>query len=256
MSVKLRDLITGLNLDEGLIKTYPIDASIDILNRDKNFSGTFKASKFQSWLVIEFQRKDVEWTTLEAAHLFEDMVGVKEGEWSVRRLLEKLNSFGYVPAFYQTFYNGTQIEQNRFAYNKFVGSVSSGKGTSFRVLFQAKYSETLTSTDVPTTLYHATDSKNDNRILKIGLVPRRSDRYDDRVYVVCTKADVTGGLVMNLKREKNCQETTVFEIDSTNLGLVLYKDAEFKDRGFYIKKNIPPKNLKILWKTSTKSLDK
>ena len=151
MYIKLRDIITGFNLDEGLIKTYPIDTSVDILNRDKDFNGTFTAFKFQSWLVVEFQRKDVEWTTLEAAHLFEDMAGVKEGEFSLNYVLDKLNSFGYIPAFYRIFYNGTHIGQNKFSYNTLRAAISAAKGTAFQILFQAKYSETLALDNVPAT---------------------------------------------------------------------------------------------------------
>jgi hypothetical protein len=246
MYLKLRDIITGINLDEGLIKTYPIDTSIYILNRDKDFNGIFKASKFQSWLVVEFQRKDIEWTTMEAAHLFEDMVGVKEGEFSLNYVLDKLNSFGYIPAFYRTFYNGTQISQSKFVYNTLRAAISTAKGTEFQILFQAKYSETLARGDVPATLYHASDSKNDNRILKIGLIPRKSERYDERIYVVCSAENITDSLIENLKREKNCKKMTIFKIDTTGLGLVLFKDVEFKDRGFYIKKNVSPKNLELL----------
>ena len=182
MYIKLRDIITGFNLDGGLIKTYPIDTSVDILSRDKDFNGTFTAFKFQSWLVVEFQRKDVEWTALEAAHLFEDMAGVKEGEFSLNYVLDKLNSFGYIPAFHRIFYNGTQIGQNKFSYNTLRAAISAAKGTAFQILFQAKYSETLALDNVPAALYHVSDSKNDNRILKIGLIPRKTERYDERIY--------------------------------------------------------------------------
>lgn len=246
MSLKLKDLIVGLNIDEGLIKTYPIDASVGILNRNDAFSDIFVAVKFQSWILVEFKHSSVAWKDQKDAHMFEDYANIHEGEPYIHYLLKTLNALGYIPAFFSIFRSGVRINQYRFSYNKLRSSISDEAGTSYQVLFQPKYGEVLSSSEIPTILYHVSDSKNDERIKKIGLVPRSGERYDDRIYVVIDVSNITKSFVENIKHQKKCQLITMYEINSTGLNLVMYKDIEHIDRGFYIKKNIPPSRISVI----------
>lgn len=244
--LKLKDLILGTNLDEGLIRTYPIDASVDILNRDSIFKKKFNASKFQSWIVVEFHQNSLEWNDIEESHLFEDYLNIREGESEIRYLLNKLNSLGYVPSFYQILHNGTSIERQRFAYNKLLSAISNRKGTVYRILFQAKYGTILFGKDVPKVLYHAADSKYDNKISRIGLIPRGGERYDDRIYVVIDISSLTKIFIDNIKAQKHCASLTLYKIETSGLDLILYSDDEYRYRGFYIKRNISPENIELL----------
>jgi hypothetical protein len=258
MNISLKSIILGLNLDEGLIQTYPLDKTADILNRDKEFNQFFRAYiKDDKWIVIEFKPTDFDWNSLEEAHFFEDYVGMHRGN-GIKYFLEKLNLFGYIPTYVEILRNNKIKTEYRFSYNRLKNDIDDYNGDLIRLFFQPKYSEIMSSDEVPHFIFHLSELDFRNKIKKIGLVPRRNERYDDRVYVCLCESDMTPQFIKNLKREKSIKAferygkqiivdtLDLYKIDTSDLNLILYKDPEFSENGFYIKKNIPPKNITFI----------
>ena len=109
----------------------------------------------------------------------------------------------------------------------------------------AKYSDIKTD-NIPDKVYHISKIKFRDKIKKIGLLPRGNERYDDRIYVVFDKNDLTDKFIHNMKNHSGENKYDVYEILTNELNLKFYRDPEYPDKGYYIKSNIPPKNIKLI----------
>jgi hypothetical protein len=104
---------------------------------------------------------------------------------------------------------------------------------------------------IPDKLYHATPIENINSIKKEGLIPKAQDirhKYPPRIYVT-DRIGIAETLAKELKRWKNNETYTIFEIDTNRLTFDLYKDMTSAYIGnFYIQDidRIPPSHLKQL----------
>jgi hypothetical protein len=244
----LRNIIFGLNLDEGLIKTYPSDKTCKILNNDSEFKSLFRAEAKNAYsLKVSFGKKSLvdDDPTLNEMIFLENYFGVKSSD-SLTYLLKKLNTMGYYPNFY-TVMDGTRINSERFSYNNICDFIDNKSSDSaiFVVHFMAKYSEVKTD-NIPNKIYHISKTKFRDKIKKIGLTPKGNERYDERIYVVFDKNNISDKFVKNMKNHSGENQYDVYEIITTGLNLKFYKDPEFTDKGYYIKANIPPKNIKLI----------
>jgi hypothetical protein len=94
-------------------------------------------------------------------------------------------------------------------------------------------------------LYHTTDKKNLDKILRLGLVPKSKNTrsfYPERIYLSPNREwmdSIRGQL--NLDKKGDYVD---LEIQNFN-GLSLYRDVRFKG-GFYTYDNIHPKYIKVL----------
>ena len=153
MNISLKELILGLNLDEGLIKSYPLDASIRILNRDKVFNKTFIAKADDKWLVVRFTIPSSErklsiteinrWkkdNNMVAKMLDETYETPKDAELSsvidLNFLLHKLNTLGYIPAHIVLYNDIIPIEHNKFSLNRLIKYIKDNIGKTVEVYFQ------------------------------------------------------------------------------------------------------------------------
>lgn len=117
------------------------------------------------------------------------------------------------------------------------------------ITYEAKYD---IESSVPDKLYHLSIQQYTNNIIKNGLIPKTKNKISkhlDRIYVCSNindcykliprmKINFTNGKISNIK-------WIIYEIDSKNLNIKLYKDPNYNN-GFYLVDNISPKNIKII----------
>ena len=100
-------------------------------------------------------------------------------------------------------------------------------------------------------VYHLTVSQFSKSISKFGLIPKSKNKLSnhlDRIYL-CKDVDFCYKLISQMKihylNKKNIDNSwIIYEIDSSDLNLKLYKDPNYSG-GFYCVENIPPTNIKI-----------
>lgn len=112
--------------------------------------------------------------------------------------------------------------------------------------------------EVPDKLYHLSIKEFDKRISKIGLVPKSGNKLSkhlDRIYV-CSDINSCKYLIPQMKllynelkvsnRENKINTNwIIYEIDTKDLNLKLFKDPNYK-LGYYLIDNIPTHKLKII----------
>lgn len=101
--------------------------------------------------------------------------------------------------------------------------------------------------DVPPILYHATLSKNNKSISKVGLIPRSNNKkttHPDRIYFT-KDPKIADILSKDLYKNETNPDISIWEINTDGLVIRLYKDINF-EYGLYTLGNIPPNNLKLM----------
>jgi hypothetical protein len=93
---------------------------------------------------------------------------------------------------------------------------------------------------IPNILYHTSPKKFDNKISKIGFIPKTGNKlsnHPERIYLTddLETAKLFG---MDIKKTYN-EDYSVYEIDTSNLNLNLYSDINLRDSGYYAISNIP-----------------
>ena len=100
---------------------------------------------------------------------------------------------------------------------------------------------------LPKYLYHVTQNKYLNKILKIGLIPKHHDKlthHPDRIYV---SNDLKSAQEIKMFIEKTYDtEASILIIDTSDLHNKFYSDVNLRQDGFYTLNNISPKNIKPL----------
>lgn len=95
--------------------------------------------------------------------------------------------------------------------------------------------------------YHSTESKNIEKIQKIGLVPKSKNirsSHPERIYLTKNIKSIKSFIA--LRRDKDFSiKYTILEINTKDLDLKIYKDPNFKS-GFFIYDNISPERIKIV----------
>ena len=112
---------------------------------------------------------------------------------------------------------------------------------SIMFTFERKYDKEYTGTD--TTLYHITDEKYLNKIMRVGLVPKAKHKiavHPDRVYLMLTRKEIDT-LYDNVSID--IEDPIILEVDISGLDLKLYYDPNMP-QAVYTLSNIPPKNIK------------
>ena len=110
---------------------------------------------------------------------------------------------------------------------------------------EAKYDEVIE--DIPRYIYHTTLTKNDDKIQRIGLLPRTHSKlstHPDRIYFTkdLDVAHKFGSYLQDFD-DMGYGEYTIWKIDTKDLNLKLYSDVNFRGHGFYTLHNIPASNL-------------
>lgn len=127
----------------------------------------------------------------------------------------------------------------------YTDNIVSGEVTD--IIIEPKYDEIVES--LPDVLYHTTLCKNDDRISKVGLVPRSANKiasHPDRVYFT-KDLDIAHrfGKYLEEYDDEGYGEYTIWKVNTKGLNFKLYSDVNFRGNGFYTTSNIPPQNLEI-----------
>jgi len=149
MSISLKNIILGINLDEGLIKTYPIEKSVDILNRDSEFSSIYRTFISENkWIVVEFNVKDLDWESRKIEHFSENYAGLHKGD-KIEYPISKLNSFGYIPTYVKILSNEKIKDEYKFSYNRLKKDIDQYNGDVVNLYFGKKYSDIIGANEMP-----------------------------------------------------------------------------------------------------------
>jgi hypothetical protein len=168
-------------------------------------------------------------------------------------LLNSINFFGYYPSFYIT-YNESKTGYYHLKYDEsIVKKLATTAGEFlFYLVCEAKYDIEISEYELPDKLYHITDSKNKEKILRIGLVPRSKEKiykHPDRIYFSLNMDDLDY-LRHNTEFKRSTDEFSVIEFDLNalrkNKRMRFFKDENFKDKGVYTLDNVPPQFLKSI----------
>ena len=191
-------------LNEGLIKTQPTELSVRILQ--KRFPNL----------------------TIEQRELYDITI---EGEMlELKNYLPLINNLGYFVSLLTI--NGENWISD---YND--------NTIPLCIFLEPKYD--IIINPLPEKLYHATLSKNDINILKIGLCPKSKSqlsKHPERIYLTDSLERVIEfGIYISNINKKNC---SIYEINTNNLNINLYRDINMSDAGYYTNNNIAPNFLK------------
>ena len=104
------------------------------------------------------------------------------------------------------------------------------------------------------TLYHVSPVKYEEKIKKIGLIPRGQGKiaaHPERIYFTLNEEDAE--FLVNKFRDFTKGTYNLYQIDVDKLrrrnnGIRFFKDPAFTDKGIYTLSNVPPDCLKIIKK--------
>lgn len=218
---------TEINLKEGLIKSTEVDKAVGILK--KQFpTWSFQYDKDEPGFVL-YVNKDVEWDKF-------------------KKFLILSNNLGYFPSYYVTD-NKLGVNRDKYEENKIQNEFNNPNTKGIIISFEAKYDIFVDpkKDKIPDILYHVTPKENVDKILKIGLTPKSRSKkafHPERVYLM-RKIDDAEKLAKALANSSGNSNKiwTLLEIDISYLKneyFKLYKDPNFKERGYYTVNNIPP----------------
>jgi hypothetical protein len=202
-----------LNLKEGLIRTTNIGKTLNLLK-----------AVFDS--KIEYQRNS---NTFEATFNQVDK-NILNG------FLKYANNLGWFPSYITTLsYRGKWDEK---LYNSELS----------KIRFEAKFDEEVIE-KTPPELFHITPTQNAKKILQIGLVPKSRSKaayHPERVYLGRSIEDVER-LASRMYQETGYTNFSILKVDTTFIPgsyFRLYKDPNYKDKGYFTLNNIPPTAIK------------
>lgn len=120
------------------------------------------------------------------------------------------------------------------------------------IIYESKFDVVV---NIPNKLYHLSIQEYESKILKNGIVPKTKNKissHGNRIYV-CANINDCEDLVNQMKfyffdKDKINTKWVIYEINTTGLGLILYKDPNYINKGFYLLGNIPPSNINVIKK--------
>jgi len=150
------------------------------------------------------------------------------------------------------------VSKNMFPYNE---EILIGEGSIYfdnvNITYEAKYDIEF---NIPPKLYHLSISQYELEVLKWGLVPKSKSKLSkhlDRIYVCVDPKDCYNLIPrmkfhyanrkLNNKKDKLNDKWIIWEIDTSDLNIKLYKDPNYEG-GYYIVDNISPERIKIFEK--------
>lgn len=207
-------------IGEGLIKTHDPEKVIDLLNRFVNKTLDVKLHKEiggkSSGVILIYLKESFNLSKIE-------------------ELLSFMNNMGYYVA---GFFDG----KNRFTKtHEELGDKL--EGIRFEPKFDIEY--------IPENryLYHITDGKHLDKILKIGLTPKTKSKalyHPERIYLTKTIDDALNiKTIFTLQNLESDYGLISLKIDLQNLFIHLIEDSQF-DGGIYTTDNISPDHIEVV----------
>jgi hypothetical protein len=236
---------------EGLITTHPL-SSVETILRHKYSINIYKEKNYFN---LKF---------LFDIDLGKALIKLKE-------ILQLTNNLGWFPATMDAYdikgnYKHLNWDTDREQYYKKAWEPEKEDFKNFKYLITHKYTNIVfvfeAIRDIKDTygkyLYHATEVKNLDNILKEGLIPKTRSKksyHPDRIYLSKIPEDLYKYMVDVHKdsklRAKKVKDITkrfvILQIDTTKIKfyLEIFKDVNFVNKGWYTLNNIPPYSLKI-----------
>lgn len=238
--IKLTDLIKGIlrdpftgDLQEGLIKTVPIDQAMEIMGREvKNYpeldflnDGNTIILGFKLYRPTSQDRKYSTGTFYDP---------------KISKVLTLANNLGYFPSIIKYELND-QADQytKKYTPSSFRDLILNEEPTYLIFFFEAKYDPVV---EIPQYVYHITTTKFVDKIKQIGLTPKtlgKRSTHPERIYVSLTKKD-SDFLLRGLRQHFGKNQGIELTIDTSQLKDPFYEDPNFRKQGVYTYQNIPP----------------
>lgn len=238
--MKLSELVESLNiytfeeeyeifydqflLNEGLIKTNPIDKTVSILK-----SNRIRCDKFKDENVFH-----VELT--------------KKSPKTLDQILSLTNNLGWFPSYAYYILDSKQLNYENFNRTKVLDMLDSVDLILLR--FEAKY-DTIIG-DVPKILYHVTTKEKASKILELGLSPKDGSMkayHPDRIYLGFDPKSLEKMVHRSPEfwLKSRTGEFTILKIDTSLIPSYfrIFKDPNSKLFGCFTLNTIPPKAISI-----------
>ena len=213
-------------LNEGLIKTYPISIYKDTLLNNLNILN------IELDIDINFNNETFKLITLKVS--FEQLIIINS----------YVNNLGY---FLSKFIIKRNNKTNTFKYDPNTFEYQSKNNDGLILFYESKFDEQINITNK---IYHATEIKNIEKIIKNGLYPKSNSKieyHSERIYLSENKKECIK-LIPKL-RAFSLNINIPFVLLEINKPGKYYLDS--KSDGVYTFENIPKKNIKLLYELYT-----
>jgi hypothetical protein len=219
----LKRIVEEWMLYEGLEVTHELIYSIDYLNRWWNLDGKISFEERNKFIRM----------------VVHDPIDKKTFD----NILKWINNLGYFPS---------HISKSKYSlkydYDNAIHFIEKG---NVAIYFDAKYDVEINENKLPKYAYHISPFKNENKILKIGLVPKSKEKiskHPERIYLANT-VDGAENLSFAPSFARTNNQFTIFQVDLDKLKkhrkIRYFLDPAY-DKGFYTYENIPPKYLEVV----------
>lgn len=215
----LKSLIKEV-LDEGLIKTYNIDSTLNHMENWGKLEDHIHFSKDKNTIKMSFRYAD--WSQLEYS-------------------LNHLNTYGWFPS--KIFLYKDDKNKKSFVYSeKLIQSLIDSEYELIEIIFESKYDIEIFWDDLPETLYHISPKIYFDKIKKLGLVPKmkqKSSIHTNRIYLSINKESLKM-IKQKLSLFSGHLEYFIIPIQKKFLKrLKFYQDPNATEFGVYTHSNIP-----------------
>lgn len=234
------------NINEGLIKTYSINLTVNRINDlIRKYNIDFNIN------ILDNNTFDLCIENLDKIPKLENILDIILGDL--------FNVYGWFPSsMVLERFNGSE---RTMKFNKNELLIPNNNLISAIIRFESKFDKI---TNIPDKLYHLTIEHYIANIMKCGLVPKSKNKlashdYDGRIYLTDSMKSCENLILkmnfyyqtekdniiynMNGKYNKNTQ-AVILEIDTNDIN-ILYKDPNYIN-GYYFLGNIKPESIKIL----------
>ena len=206
-------------LDEGLIRTFPIDFAIGRLNYNGGGFASTNTDKTQIYFKIIDGKHDIN---------------------KINNYIKYVNVLGYFVSQLKILYNNDN--DNKYIDYKSLSDVKDFENIKdLWLILEAKFDK-VNENEVDF-IYHVTETKNLDKIKAQGLVPRSKSKksyHPERIYVVINIDNLTEIISQFEHNNPNTKYTTL-KIDYKLAGKPkLYNDPNYLTFGYYILDNIKP----------------
>ena len=225
------------DVSEGLIKTYPIKTANRLIERElSNLKVQFKTG-------IDYDTNTLFIKCLSQSIVIDNII----------KILTQINSCGYFISHFD-FYDTNDKNINSIKYEPlskdYTELLEENINNSYyiQITTESKFNKLVDNKNI---YYHVTETKNVDKILKIGLLPRSMSKktyHSDRIYIGKDLINVKG-----LARQFNDGDYTLLKITLENDDIKLYDDPDFSGYGVYTYENISPKYIKTIEDFSVKN---
>jgi hypothetical protein len=204
--IKIQNELRGAKLVEGLMTTHPSEKSLNIIiKRFPNLAGNIELDG-EIYLQGDFSE--------------------------IKNYVSLFNNLGYFISKFTT--NGENWEV-----------LIKNDDKPVAIFLEPKYDQEINI--ISRVLYHTTLFINEKNILKVGIIPKSKNKesaHPERIYLT-DDINLANNFGKYLKSKNSNRNYSIFEINTTNLDIKLYRDINLTKNGFYTLDNIPISYIKL-----------